>query len=280
MPTADEPSSTAATDLLVSAIEDFAHQSAGAKILDFGCGNGGLAGSLLARGFDAFGCDIDNDLWNANTAEAHWQKNALVDPKRLAVIQKNPYRLPYEDNTFDVVLSTSVLEHAQNKEEILLEIHRVLRPGGMTLHVLPSKWYLPSEPHVFVPLLNFFWPYCPKWWLYLWALLGVKNSFQAGLDWRRLSHDRVGQPHDRRRCDRHAGPDATRSSGVGAIGDVRTNDRVRTGRKREHWRVRSPGRDRRAHPTQRRVAARRRRVRPVGGRFAEVPQSRARPGGR
>jgi SAM-dependent methyltransferase len=182
----DTTDSRAAIGFLERAIKDFTGLGAGAKVLDFGCGYGGLVGSLLERGYDAYGCDLDNEIWNGGDMARHWQAHALVDPARLGVIRKSPYRLPYDDNTFDVVLSTSVLEHALNKEEIFREIHRILKPAGMSLHILPSKWYLPLEPHVDVPLLNFIWPYCPKWWFYFWAFLGVKAPVQKGT-WREIA---------------------------------------------------------------------------------------------
>ncbi|MFC5497304.1 methyltransferase domain-containing protein [Caenimonas terrae] len=175
-----------AADFLAGAIKDLGGKETGAKVLDFGCGNGGLVSSLLDRGFDAFGCDLDNKFWNGNDVTGHWQAHALTDPARLGAIQARPYRLPFADGTFDVVVSTSVLEHAQNKEEIFTEIHRVLKPGGCSIHILPSKWYLPLEPHIFVPLLNFLWPHCPSWWFKLWAFLGVKVPGQPGT-WRDIA---------------------------------------------------------------------------------------------
>jgi hypothetical protein len=66
------------------------------------------------------------------------------------------------------------------------EIHRVLVPGGVPMHLYPSKWYLPVEPHIYVPLVNVFWPCCPRWWLSLWARLGIRNEFQQGLRWDRV----------------------------------------------------------------------------------------------
>lgn len=145
--------------------------------LDFGCGAGGLVGEMLARGYDAYGCDI----------QGTWTAPPVVAPERVRFIQTQPYRLPYDDNSFDVITSTSVLEHAQNKVECLREIHRVLKPLGYAMHLLPSKWYLPSEPHIFVPLANFLWPNVPLWWLKLWAWLGVRNSYQVGMPWRHVA---------------------------------------------------------------------------------------------
>jgi SAM-dependent methyltransferase len=44
---------------------------------------------------------------------------------------EHEYVLPYEDETFDVVLSVGVLEHVPYDRASLLEIKRVLKPGGL-----------------------------------------------------------------------------------------------------------------------------------------------------
>jgi SAM-dependent methyltransferase len=146
------------------------------RVMDFGCGAGGLVERLAARGYAIEGCDI-KPFWDANAPVA----------SRLGVISANPYRLPFDDRRFDVVISTSVLEHAQNKDELFREIHRVLKPGGVAIHLYPSKWYLPTEPHIYVPLVNMFWPNCPKWWLSFWAWAGIRNEFQQQMPWREVS---------------------------------------------------------------------------------------------
>lgn len=144
-----------------------------AKVMDFGCGKGKLVHALHRRGFDAYGCDIKN----------YWSEEYLPVSEKLKTIPLSPYRLPFDNNTFDVVVSTSVLEHAQNTEECFREIHRVLKPGGYAMHHYPGKWYLPYEPHIYVPLVNYFWPRCSKGWLRLWALLGVRNEYQQDQSW-------------------------------------------------------------------------------------------------
>ena len=150
---------------------------ASAKVLDFGCGTGQLVHDLFRRGFDTYGCDT----------RAYWVEENLPVSDRLSTICLRPYRLPFSENTFDAVISTSVLEHAQNKEDCFREIHRVLKPGGFSMHLYPGKWYLPYEPHIYVPLVNCFWPHCPKWWLGLWALLGVRNEFQKNQPWQAVA---------------------------------------------------------------------------------------------
>ncbi len=147
------------------------------KVLDFGCGGGEMVKQFLDLGYAAYGCDL----------KQKWRKNPSVPNEIFKTIPMDPYRLPYEDNTFDVVFSISVLEHAKNKRQCFEEIRRILKGGGVSIHLFPAKYYLPSEPHIFVPLANCFWPRCPKWWLQLWALLGVRNGFQTGLPWRQVA---------------------------------------------------------------------------------------------
>ena len=141
------------------------------RVLDFGCGAGGLVAALSSLGYDVRGCDV-----------IFYDDAPATEIKRQ--ILQSPYRFPYKDNQFDVVISTSVMEHARNPDEYMAEINRVLKPGGYAMHLLPGKWYLPSEPHIFVPLANFFWPKCPTWWFVIWALLGRRNAFQREQDWR------------------------------------------------------------------------------------------------
>lgn len=47
--------------------------------------------------------------------------------------------LPYAEASFDLVTMLAVLEHLEQPEAILREIHRVLRPGGQLVLTVPSK---------------------------------------------------------------------------------------------------------------------------------------------
>ena len=66
------------------------------------------------------------------------------------VIEAARTALPFSDETFDVVLSASVLEHAHDVTGIMREIARVLKPSGCSLHLYPERT-LPIEPHIYVP---------------------------------------------------------------------------------------------------------------------------------
>jgi 2-polyprenyl-3-methyl-5-hydroxy-6-metoxy-1,4-benzoquinol methylase len=85
-------------------------RSDGIRVLDFGCGSGELVGRMVELGYDAHGCDI--------VPTPEWRSVASAS-QRLWQIHPAPYRLPFDDACFDIVVSTSVLEHARNPDEYL-----------------------------------------------------------------------------------------------------------------------------------------------------------------
>ncbi len=64
------------------------------------------------------------------------EKNTFIKHKSVASAEK----LPFEDNTFDVVVSAWVLEHLPNPKESFSEIYRVLKPGGKVVFLTPNVW--------------------------------------------------------------------------------------------------------------------------------------------
>ena len=160
-----------------------------AVMLDFGCGAGKLVRAALARGVDCYGCDIDfSHKWSTEGELADLLQSRRVRQIAGALENVSPqagesYRLPFDDGMFDVVISDQVMEHVRNYPEVIDEFARVLKPGGLMLHMFPSKYRL-VEPHQMVPLASFYRPY---WWLRLWSMLGVRNRFQAGMPAREVA---------------------------------------------------------------------------------------------
>jgi ubiquinone/menaquinone biosynthesis C-methylase UbiE len=132
---------------------------AGATVLDFGCGDGAMVAAYRTAGYDAYGCDI--------VLEHETEFLRRIVP---------PYRLPFSSATFDFVFSDQVLEHVQDHATALSEISRVLKPGGGSLHIFPSKFCL-VEPHTFVPLATLVQS---RRWLGVWATMGIRNRYQKG----------------------------------------------------------------------------------------------------
>ena len=140
-----------------------------AKILDFGCGSGTAVVEARAIGLNVFGCDISNGLDSA--------PKVLVERGVLRTIDTSRYEIPFEDDEFDMVVSHQVLEHVQNYDVVLREIRRVLKAGGVSIHIFPSR-YTPVEPHVYVPLATII---RSMKWLKFWAHLGIRNEYQKAL---------------------------------------------------------------------------------------------------
>jgi SAM-dependent methyltransferase len=158
----------------------------GDRILDFGCGEGATVYRFRELGYDAHGFDIhryvklrapeDEQFFRfADAGQSDDHSDMVVDWQR--------YRLPFDDNVFDLVISNSTLEHVMELGPVLREISRVTKPGGLGLHLFPSRSVL-LEPHFFVPLGT---KIQSLWWLRLWAVLGVRNSFQVGEKARRVA---------------------------------------------------------------------------------------------
>jgi SAM-dependent methyltransferase len=153
-------------------LQELGHEIAPSSVvLDFGCGGGHFVREMRDRGLAAFGCDIEF----ANDEDA--SSRELRDGGFVRLIDAERYRLPFEDDTFDFILSYQVFEHVRNYPEAVSEIRRVLKPGGVTFHIYTSR-YIPIEPHVHVPLAAMLRSYR---WLYLWAGLGIRNEFQTGM---------------------------------------------------------------------------------------------------
>lgn len=142
---------------------------AGAVVLDLGCGNGEIVAEYRENSFQGFGCDFQFKE-GPKVASLH-------ESEVIRLIDGSRYRLPFDDNSFDLVVSNQVFEHVQDYPSCLSEIVRVLKPGGIGLHMFPSR-YRPIEAHVYVPFASIIKQY---WWLLIWAYLGIRKQAHKNL---------------------------------------------------------------------------------------------------
>lgn len=102
---------------------------ASSRILELGAGSGWQAHQLSHLGHSVEALDIEDSRHLAQT----------VYPVKIY----DGHTLPYDSSTFDVVFSSNVLEHVLDIDGFEKEIYRVLKPGGMAVHILPTtSWRL------------------------------------------------------------------------------------------------------------------------------------------
>ncbi|HEU4656294.1 MAG TPA: class I SAM-dependent methyltransferase [Capillimicrobium sp.] len=131
-------------DEFLAHLVELADLTPASDVLDAGCGIGRiarpLAGFLTTGTYAGFDVDRDAIGWCASRYPADRFRFDVAD---LRNARYNPhgtedatsYRFPYDDDSFDVVVMTSVLTHllAPAAERYLAESRRVLRPGGRLL---------------------------------------------------------------------------------------------------------------------------------------------------
>jgi ubiquinone/menaquinone biosynthesis C-methylase UbiE len=102
-----------------------------AKILDVGCGKGGMVRILSKLGAQVHGIDISKELL----------KEAKKIP--LATIKiGSATDIPYPDDTFDYVISNEVIEHVPSTEKAIKEMSRVVKKGGKIILIDKNRWSL------------------------------------------------------------------------------------------------------------------------------------------
>ncbi len=57
------------------------------------------------------------------------------------MIQGNALDLKFEDNSFDVLISTAMIEHLKNPEIFLKETYRILKEGGIIIITTPNPFF-------------------------------------------------------------------------------------------------------------------------------------------
>ena len=100
----------------------------GQSILDLGCGNGTTVRKLAGL-VGAEGHVVGLDITPAMIDKAQEKDN----PPHVRFVVGDIHQLPFEDQSFEVVISNCVINHAADKEQVYRELYRVLKPKGYFL---------------------------------------------------------------------------------------------------------------------------------------------------
>ena len=119
----------------VIAFLDRANVTIGGRVLDAGCGGGGMPLSLAEHAELVVGIDPIDRFGQAGVVLG--RERALGN---LAFARADGMALPFADASFDLVLSHAVIEHVADAPLYLRECRRVLAPGG--------RFYLSTAPYL------------------------------------------------------------------------------------------------------------------------------------
>ena len=131
----------------------------GKKVLDLGCWCGGKTVSYAERWNvkSMYGIDVNEYFIKAAILFSSTRKNQNIKYDFTVGFGET---LPYEDNTFDAVVSWDTFEHVQSLKETIRECKRTLKSGGMLFSVFPSYYCPFGGQHLGLatrmPCLNWF----------------------------------------------------------------------------------------------------------------------------
>ena len=147
--------------LAVTAFVEQARRLQGAQVLDFGAGPGYLVEHLLARQASVSAVDYSQASVSA------LNERYAADPGWQGARQFNDNRLPWPDQTFDVVCCLETIEHVldEHTDSIFQDLNRVLKDGGIAVLTTPNDENL-READVFCPSCScefHRWQHVRKW---------------------------------------------------------------------------------------------------------------------
>jgi SAM-dependent methyltransferase len=126
-------------------IEQTVPVSAALKVMDIGCGEGGVLIPFLELGCNAVGIELDE-------LKSGYAKNLLSDyisRGQVEIVNQNIYEeaaLERFSGQFDLILLKDVIEHIPDQEKFIPYLKKFLKPGGQVFFGFPP-WYMPHGGH-------------------------------------------------------------------------------------------------------------------------------------
>jgi SAM-dependent methyltransferase len=122
-----------------------------ARILDFGAGTGHQTNMLRSKGFEVVAVDLPDSDYS--------------DERVVEITEYDGKHIPLPDQSVDVIFSSNVLEHVEDLHAVFAEFARILKPGGIEIHLMPTAawrfWtFAAGVPTAAIATANFFRDLC------------------------------------------------------------------------------------------------------------------------
>ena len=113
----------------------------GARVLEVGAGRGWQARALARAGYSVEAIDLPATVEISNHARG----------RIFPITDYDGASVPFEPSAFDVVYSSNVLEHVVEFDRLNEELHRVLKPNGFAIHLVPTSLWRVSSILAYYP---------------------------------------------------------------------------------------------------------------------------------
>lgn len=149
-----------AKNYIIPWIENYKKLNSETKVMDIGCGEGGVLKAFIEKGCQGLGVDLSPErIENAKKIQLDAVKNG-----ELQFIAKNIYDFsPSEYHQWDLLIFKDSIEHIPNQAKIIAHCKQFLKPGGMIFFGFPA-WRMPFGGHQQI-LPSKFWSKLPYYHL-------------------------------------------------------------------------------------------------------------------
>jgi 2-polyprenyl-3-methyl-5-hydroxy-6-metoxy-1,4-benzoquinol methylase len=127
------------------AVFDLLQKDLPGRFIDVGCGQGSIAGKLIARGWRGIGVDFSPDSIEA----ARRELSAEIASDRMKIVQGDVLRMTGETlGESDLSMAMMVIEHVEDDVGFVRHLGSLVRPGGIVMISVPGgrhRWSFEDE---------------------------------------------------------------------------------------------------------------------------------------
>ncbi|MDD3296485.1 MAG: methyltransferase domain-containing protein [Candidatus Omnitrophica bacterium] len=120
------------------------------RAIELGCAGGYFLKTLISYGNIAYGIDLDRNCLQR-----------IAKNKNLYLCQADVEKIPFGSNSFDAALFLEVLEHLPSPYSVIVEVGRILKPGGILVLTTPNLNCIPAS--YFLNPLKLFVQFLATW---------------------------------------------------------------------------------------------------------------------